>query len=77
MVEFSGQEWVILLLVFLLGLLLGMAAMAGGGRWRHKYREELRARQAAEAERDRARADTRHAEARTVTGHVRDERPLT
>jgi hypothetical protein len=76
MPELNAQEVAVLILVFLLGLLLGMAAMAGG-KWKTRYREELRARQTAEAERDRARADVRHAETRTGTVHTRDDRPLT
>jgi hypothetical protein len=38
------NEWVIYALVFLLGLVLGMALMAGG-KWKRRYKEEARLRQ--------------------------------
>jgi Tfp pilus assembly protein PilX len=57
MASFTPNEWFILLLVFVLGLLLGMAAMAGG-KWKRLYREEVRKRQAAEAARQAAEADS-------------------
>jgi hypothetical protein len=65
MPAFTANEWLILVLVFLLGLILGMAAMAGG-KWKGRYREEVRKREAAEAERSRLESQVRHAEARNV-----------
>ncbi|HEX8525964.1 hypothetical protein [Allosphingosinicella sp.] len=80
MPTFSTDEWLIVLLVFLLGLVLGMAAMAGG-KWKQRYRDEVRKRQEAEAERDRLRTDVRHTEARTLVTDAhdrdRDGRPVT
>ena len=38
------NEWVIYALVFLLGLVVGMALMAGG-KWKRRYKEEARLRQ--------------------------------
>jgi uncharacterized membrane-anchored protein YhcB (DUF1043 family) len=38
------NEWVIYGLVFLLGLVIGMALMAGG-KWKKRYKEEHRLRQ--------------------------------
>jgi uncharacterized membrane-anchored protein YhcB (DUF1043 family) len=77
MPEFNANEWLILALVFVLGLILGMAAMAGG-KWKHRYREEVRKRQEAEAERSRMESQLRHAEARNVATQgsldVRDRR---
>jgi uncharacterized membrane-anchored protein YhcB (DUF1043 family) len=46
---FSLDQWLILFLAFLLGLFLGMAMLAGG-KWKKRYREELRRREALEAE---------------------------
>ena len=74
MVAFTAQEWLIVLLVFVLGLLIGMAAMAGG-KWKRRYREEVRRREEVEAERDRFAASAKHAEARTIAAHARDDRP--
>ena len=71
MPEFNANEWLILALVFVLGLILGMAAMAGG-KWKHRYREEVRKREAAEAERSRVESQLRHAEARSVAATPRD-----
>ena len=80
MPELNAQEVAVLILVFLLGLLLGMAAMAGG-KWKQRYRDEVRKRQDAEAERDRLRTDVRHTEARTLVTDAhdrdRDGRPVT
>ena len=71
MPEFNANEWLILALVFVLGLILGMAAMAGG-KWKQRYREEVRKREAAEADRARLESQLRHAEARGPSGHARD-----
>ena len=40
----SYNEWVLYILIFLLGLVVGMALMAGG-KWKHRYKEEARLRQ--------------------------------
>ena len=65
MASFTPNEWFILFLVFLLGLLLGMAAMAGG-KWKRRYREEVAKRQAAEADRARFESHARQAESRVA-----------
>jgi len=36
---FTNDQWVIVALVFLLGLVVGMILMAGG-KWKRRYREE-------------------------------------
>ena len=69
----TPEEWLILVLVFLLGLILGMAAMAGG-KWKQRYRDEVRQRQETEAERSRLESQLRAAEARTSTERIREER---
>ncbi len=46
---FSLDQWLVLLLAFLLGLFLGMAFLAGG-KWKRRYREEVARREALEAE---------------------------
>ena len=73
MPEFTANEWFILALVFVLGFILGMAAMASG-KWKNRYREEVRKREAAEAERSRLESQLRHAEARGIAANARDTR---
>ena len=73
MPQFTPNEWFILILVFVLGFILGMAAMASG-KWKGRYREEVRKREAAEAERSRLESQLKHAEARAIATHARDGR---
>lgn len=74
MVMFNLGQWVILLLVFFLGLFLGMFVFAGG-KWKRRYREEKRLRQEEVVERERLEADRKHWEARELAARGRDERP--
>jgi hypothetical protein len=66
---FTPDQWVIVALVFLLGIVLGMALMANG-KWKGRYREERARADALEAENQRLRKDSaemdslRHAAAR-------------
>ena len=42
MLNFTPDQWIIVLLVFLLGLLVGGFIFSGGGRkWKHRYNSEL------------------------------------
>ena len=46
MLQFSTDQWIIVALVFLLGLFIGGFVFAGGGRkWKHRYRNELERRE--------------------------------
>ena len=46
MMQFTTDQWIIVLLVFLLGLFIGGFIFAGGGRkWRHRYRSEQERRE--------------------------------
>ena len=81
MVGFTSDQWVIVALVFVLGLLIGAFLTAGGRRkWKARYREEAARREAIENELrdDRARWETREKEwrdqdsARGVTARDRD-----
>ena len=56
MITFTLDQWLILALVFLLGLVLGMALLASP-KWKHSYREEVSRREAVEAENERLRRD--------------------
>jgi hypothetical protein len=55
MLTFTSDQWIIIALIFVLGLLIGMFLTAGGRRkWRTRYREESQRREALEREhRDR------------------------
>ena len=43
MTPFTTDQWVVLILVFVLGLLIGMFMMAGG-KWKRRYKEEHKLR---------------------------------
>ena len=65
MVVFTSDQWVIVALVFILGLLIGAFLTAGGRRkWKARYREESARREATERELrdDRERWATREKE---------------
>jgi type VI protein secretion system component VasK len=49
MTTFTQDQWIILALVFVLGLLIGMFLTAGGRRkWKTRYRDEVTRREALE-----------------------------
>ena len=51
MVAFTSDQWMILALVFVLGLLIGAFLFTGSGRkWKHRYRSEVDRREALERE---------------------------
>lgn len=46
MMQFTTDQWIILLLVFLLGLFVGGFIFSGGGRkWKHRFRSEQERRE--------------------------------
>lgn len=60
MVQFTSDQWVILALVFVLGLLVGAFLLAGSGRkWKTRYREEVRQREELEDRYTQAERDWR------------------
>ena len=70
MLAFTPDQWLILLLAFVLGLILGMALLASP-KWKRRYREEVTRREEVEAENAQLRRDAardriplRHAAAR-------------
>jgi hypothetical protein len=80
------NEWVIYALVFLLGLVIGMALMAGG-KWKKRYKEEhrlrleeVRRREALEKDHEKLRGrehemdSLRHSAARDETRRHPDDR---
>jgi uncharacterized membrane-anchored protein YhcB (DUF1043 family) len=76
---FTSDQWLIIALVFLLGLVVGMMLMAGG-KWKRLYREEVVRTRELEAENVRLRKEAgeleslRGAAARDEIRR-RDERP--
>ena len=51
MIGFTSDQWVIVALVFILGMLIGAFLTAGGRRkWKARYREESARREAIERE---------------------------
>ena len=61
MPPFLPEQYIILVLVFVLGLVLGMYLFAGG-KWKRRYREEARLRADLEAENARLRKDAAEAD---------------
>ena len=53
---FTLDQWLILMLAFVLGLVLGMALLASP-KWKTRYREEVARREAVEAENAQLRRD--------------------
>ena len=51
MIAFTSDQWIIIALVFILGMLVGAFLFAGSGRkWKHRYRSETERREALERE---------------------------
>lgn len=73
---FTPNQWLIVTLVFLLGLFIGMALMAGN-KWKQRYREEVARREAIEKENEELRREARERESlRHAADRDRDRRPL-
>jgi len=69
---FTANQWLIVGLVLLFGLLIGAALASGGGR-KHKvrYQEESRRRAELESDNDRLRKDMKQAEIDNVAARAR------
>ena len=80
MQAFMLDQWLVLVLVFLLGLVLGMAFLAGP-KWKRRYREQVARVSELEAENARLRreademATLRRAAARDEARHDDRDRP--
>ena len=58
MMSFTSDQWVIVALIFVLGLLVGGFLFSGGGRkWKTRYREETTRREALERDYETRRAE--------------------
>jgi hypothetical protein len=56
MIAFTSDQWLIVGLVFLLGIVVG-AAMMAGGKWKRRYRDEQKRAGDLEAENKRLRSE--------------------
>ncbi len=80
MEAFTTNQWLVLALVVVLGLLLGMAFLASP-KWKNRYREEVARREAVEAENAELRREGREldslrsAAARDEARHDDRDRP--
>ena len=74
MEAFTPDQWLVLLLAFLLGLFLGMAFLANP-KWKRRYREETRLRQEEVRRREALEAERKHWEARTIAERAREDSP--
>ncbi len=70
MTPFASDQWIILILVFILGLLIGMW-LTSGGKWKRRYREEV-------ARREEIEREHKHREAAEIAARAQTEgrRPL-
>ena len=89
MIAFTSDQWIIIALVFILGMLVGAFLFAGSGRkWKHRYRSEVDRRESIERDHAEHRRDfeTREKEWREQDSlraaaikdrrDVEDDRPL-
>ena len=74
MESFTSDQWLVLLLAFLLGLFLGMAFLASP-KWKRRYREEARLRQEEARRREALEAERKHWEAATIADRARADTP--
>ena len=74
MEAFTLDQWLVLLLAFLLGLFLGMAFLASP-KWKRRYREESRLRQEEVRKREALEAERKHWDAQRIADRARDDRP--
>lgn len=74
MESFTPDQWLVLLLAFLLGLFLGMAFLANP-KWKRRYRDESRLHQEEVRKREALEAERKHWEARTIAERARDDVP--
>ncbi len=71
MPAFTPDQWLLILLAFVLGLILGMALLASP-KWKGRYRDEVRRREALEVENEQLRRDAREMDSLRQAA-VRDE----
>ena len=70
----STSEWAIVLLAFLAGVFIGMSFLAGG-KWKRRYKDEVRLRKEDAARHEELERDRKHREAELIAARARDDRP--
>ena len=71
---FTPDQWIVVLLAFLLGLFLGMAFLASP-KWKRRYREEARLRQEEVRRRETLEGERKHWEAQSLANRARSDPP--
>ena len=74
MEAFTLDQWLVVLLAFLLGLILGMYLFASP-KWKRRYREEARLRAEEQSRREALEAERTHWEAKTIADRARADPP--
>ena len=74
MESFTPDQWLILLLAFVLGLFVGMALLANP-KWKRRYRDEKRLREDEVRKREALEGERKHWEARTMAERAREDGP--
>ena len=74
MQAFTMNQWLVVLLAFLLGLFVGMALMAST-KWKRRYREEARLRTEEVRKREALEAERKHWEAQNLADRAHEDRP--
>jgi hypothetical protein len=74
MESFTPDQWLIVLLAFVLGLFVGMALLASP-KWKRRYREERKLREDEVRKREAIEAERSHWEARSLADRARDDTP--
>jgi uncharacterized membrane-anchored protein YhcB (DUF1043 family) len=74
METFTLDQWLVVLLAFLLGLILGMFLLASP-KWKRRYQEESRLHAEERRRREALEAERQHWEARTLAERAREDRP--
>lgn len=78
MLQFSTDQWIIIFLVFLLGLLVGGFIFTGGGRkWKHRYASEVGHRQQLELAHGEREREWRERDSLRAAALKDKDRPIT
>jgi uncharacterized membrane-anchored protein YhcB (DUF1043 family) len=78
MLNFTTDQWIIVALVFLLGLLVGGFIFSGGGRkWKHRYNSELDRREELERVQAEREKEWRERDSLRAAAIKDKDRPIT
>ena len=78
MLNFSTDQWIIVLLVFLLGLFIGGFVFSGGGRkWKQRYNSEVQRREQLEITHGEREKEWRERDSLRAAALKDSDRPIT